>query len=112
DALNVYTANQWVAQIPTQSLVGLYSSNDYRLGWYADCYNESGGVDITNCTAVNDNGWEIQKWNAEQGNYADDYPLIRIAELKLIQAEARYRTSGIAAGLGPLNELRSARGLE
>jgi hypothetical protein len=111
DALNAYTANQWLAQLPTQSLVDLYENGDNRLGWFGPCSNEAGGGNESGCTAANDNGWEIKKWNAPQGQFADDYPLIRIAELKLIQAEARFQEAGIAAGMEPLNELREARGL-
>src|SRR5699024_7696084 len=63
------------------------------------------------CNNANENGWEIQKWNAEQGQFADDYPLMRIAELKLIQAEARFHTGNAVSGLQVLNELRAARGV-
>ena len=110
-SLNVYTANQWVAQLPTQSLIDLYGSDDNRLGWFGPCSNEAGGA-VSGCTSANANGWEMKKWNAEQGQFADDYPLMRIAELKLIQAEARYYDGNqdVVAGLVPLNELRTARG--
>lgn len=111
NALNPYTADQWVAQLPTQSLIDLYDSDDNRLGWFAPCYDNANNSAVSGCTSVNDNGWEIQKWNGELGQYADNYPLMRIAELKLIQAEARFNTSGVASGLVPLNELRQARGL-
>lgn len=111
NALNAYTANQWVAQLPTQSLIDTYNENDHRLGWYAPCFSEADDQSPGGCNNANDNGWEIQKWNAEQGQFADDYPLLRIAELKLIQAEARFRTGGAVPGLQVLNELRAARGV-
>lgn len=108
---NVYTATQWMAQIPTNSLIDLYEASDYRLGWYAPCFNDDEGSPESNCTSVNDEGWEIQKWNGDLGQYADNIPHMRIAELLLIQAEARLNTSGISAALAPLNNLREARGL-
>ena len=127
DAINVYTANQWLAQTPTQSLMNVYSAEDNRLGWYGLCSNEAAGGYSTICNAthpeipsvvvssstgpVTISTLESRKWHAEQGQFADSYPLIRIGELKLIQAEARYQTQGVTAGLVPLNELRTARGL-
>src|SRR5690625_537300 len=113
NALNAYTANQWVAQLPTQSLIDTYDENDHRLGWYAPCFSEVDGQSPGGCNNANENGWEIQKWNAEQGQFADDYPLMRIAELKLIQAEARSQAGegNVASGLQVLNELPAAGGV-
>lgn len=113
NGLAAYTSDQWVAQVPTQFVLDLYEEDDYRLGWYAPCFNDQGGNAVEGCEDVNDEGWEIQKWGGEKGNMADDIPYMRIAEMYLIQAEARAKASGdYQDGLEPLNTLREARGLD
>lgn len=112
NGLAAYTASVWVAQLPTNFVIDLHDSTDYRLGWYAPCFNDYGGVAPTGCTEVNDEGWELQKWNGEKGNAADDIPYMRLSEMYLIQAEASAKANNsVAAGIGPLNTLREARGL-
>ena len=110
-----------MAQVPTQEQLNMYdaSGNDYRLAWYAECNNEDGGGD-QGCPATHpsinsgNSPLEIQKWNGDLGNYADNVPHIRVAEMYLILAEARLPSNG-ATGTGitatPLNDLRAARGL-
>jgi len=110
NGLNAYTADQWNAQVPTQDLRDLYDAADYRNAWYAPCFEEANNSD---CTGSAITGEEIQKWNGDKGNFGDDIPYLRAAELKLIQAEARARDAGAvtASALSPLNDLRQARGL-
>lgn len=113
NGLAAYTSTVWVAQVPTQKVLDLYDPADYRLGWYAPCFNDRGGVSVTGCDDVNDDGLEIQKWGGEKGQQADDIPYMRLAEMYLIQAEAEAKASGdYTDGLGPLNTLREARGLD
>jgi hypothetical protein len=121
NALHAYTSTQWMAQVPTQDQLNMYdaSGSDYRLAWFAECNNEDGGGDA-GCLATHpsinsgNSPLEIQKWNGELGNYADNIPLLRVAEMYLILAEARLPSNG-ATGTGitatPLNDLRAARGL-
>jgi len=108
--LAVYTARQWTSQVPTQFFLDRYDPADWRLaGWYAPCATQPeapGG-----CDGVNTAGVAVTKWNGYKGNFVDDIPYLRVAELYLIQAEAAAKSSGIAAGVGPLNTLRAARGL-
>lgn len=119
DALSAYTSQEWSALAPTQKVLDLYSNEDPRLAWYAPCFDEIGGEAVDGCpashpaipTAGPDQGLEIQKWSAEQGNYADDIPYFRIAEMKFIQAEARL-LGGLGNALAPLNEMRAARNME
>ncbi|HEX6982919.1 MAG TPA: RagB/SusD family nutrient uptake outer membrane protein [Balneolaceae bacterium] len=112
NGLAAYTATYWIAQVPTNFVIDLYNAADNRLGWYGPCFDNSAGAPEDGCTDVNDEGWEIQKWNAEKGNATDDIPYMRIAEMYLIQAEARAKANNsVAAGIGPLNTLRQARGL-
>lgn len=116
NALAAYTTRQWIAQVPTQDLIGLYNeSDDVRYdAWYAPCFDEIQGASVqTQCQAVNNPGFEIQKYNAEQSTpYADDYIHLRVAEMVLIQAEAELNTAGVTAAIGRLNDLRDERGLD
>jgi len=112
DAISVYTSIQYGAQLPTQDLMSLYGSNDARRdAWYEPCYNEVADEAFSGCTGVNNQGLELHKYASEQGvsRYADDYSHLRIAEMVLIQAEARLRTSGVSAAIGRLNDLRAKR---
>jgi hypothetical protein len=111
NAISAYTSREWMAQIPTDELIDLYPAGDMRLdAWYGKCFDEIGGAYPSGCANINADSLELQKYNAEQGNYADDYVHLRVGELKLIQAEARLEgASGDPAA--PLNDLREARGL-
>ncbi|MCS3658818.1 RagB/SusD family nutrient uptake outer membrane protein [Salinibacter ruber] len=112
NALAAYTSRQWIAQVPTQDLIGLYGSSDARLdGFYGPCFDEIQGANVQGqCENINDPGFELQKYNAEQSTpYADDYVHLRVAEMVLIQAEARLNTSGVSAAIDRLNDLRQQR---
>ena len=114
NGLAAYTASQWVSQVPTNFVIDLYDAADHRLGWFGPCTNEQQGTDLSGtCTSVNDEGWEIRKWQGENGNLSDDIPYMRLSEMYLIQAEAKLKEPGgtVLAALGPLNTLREARGL-
>ncbi|MDZ7771928.1 MAG: RagB/SusD family nutrient uptake outer membrane protein [Balneolaceae bacterium] len=114
--LSAYTSEQWIAQVPTQSLMDLYSNDDARLAWYAPCFEDGNSTALNNCWATHptieggSRTLETQKWNAEQGQYIDDVPLFRVSEMKLIQAEARINGAP-GDPLAPFNELRQARGI-
>lgn len=115
NSLAAYTAMQYNAQLPTQDLLGLYPEDDPRVAaWYGPCFNDISGDPVTGCEAINDAGFELQKYAAEQGasTFADDYTHFRIAEMVLIQAEARLRTMGPSAAMDRLNDLREQRGAE
>lgn len=110
DGLASYTSTTWVAQLPTNFVIDLYGQDDSRLGWYGPCFNQRAGTVPADCDAVNDEGWEVQKWAGEKGSQADDIPYMRIAEMYLIQAEAAAKANNDpTAGLDPLQELRDAR---
>ena len=114
NSLAAFTSVQYVAQLPTQDLISLYEAGDPRLAaWYEPCFNEVDGTVPSGCDLINDQGLELQKYAAEQGvsEFADDYVHLRIAEMVLIQAEARLNTSGVTAAINRLNDLRAARGL-
>ena len=54
---------------------------------------------------------ECGKWRGEKGNFVENVPVIRYAELLLISAEGRARSGGEAAALTSLNQLVTNRGL-
>jgi len=110
DGPAAYTAEQWSAQLPTNVVLDSYEAADYRLGWYAPCFDSFNGAAESDCASVNDEGFELQKFNGELGSLADDLPYMRIAEMYLIQAEAAAKDAqSVAAGIAPLNTLREAR---
>ena len=111
DALSAYTSREWMAQIPTEELINAYPDGDLRLeAWYGKCFDEISESYPVGCQNINADSLELQKYNAEQGNYADDYVHLRVGELKLIQAEARHE-GNLGNAAAPLNDLRTARGL-
>lgn len=113
DALSAYTSIEWLAQLPTQDLISLYGDGDARRdAWYEPCFDETVSEPETGCSDVNDEGLELHKYASEQGisRFADDYPHLRIAEMYLIQAEARLNASGVGAAISRLNDLREQRG--
>lgn len=107
-ALHAYTADLWVAQIPTQDAIDLYDASDWRNGWFAPCFNDRDNASVDCSPGA---GLEIQKWNGEKGQYADDVPLFRIAEMLLIKAEGELKSGNTAGALTALNKLRNARGI-
>jgi hypothetical protein len=112
DGLAAYTSDQWVAQVPTQFVIGKYEDDDYRLaGWYRNCIaNQTVGGTASSCELVNDPAVAVTKWNGRKGNLADDIPLVRVAEMYLIWAEAAAKAANSpAAGQAPLAALRTAR---
>jgi hypothetical protein len=112
DAISAYTTIQWQAQLPTDDLVDLYDADDPRLAaWYDPCFDEANNELKEGCSIINEPGFELSKYSSEQGvsRYADDYIHLRVAEMYLIQAEARLNASGVTAAIGRLNDLRDGR---
>jgi len=110
DGLAAYTSMQWFGQIPTQDLIDLYEPGDSRLAaWYTPCFNDVTNSATNICSAVNSGNFELHKYAAEQGQFADDYVHFRYSEMLLIQAEARYYNSGSADAINRLNDLRADR---
>ena len=107
-----YTADGFLAQLPTQFLIDKYDAADYRLGWYEDCTTTQLNplTQPTNCDAVNTNGLVITKFGGEKGNSVDDMPMMRLSEMYLIRAEGLAKDANSpAAGVAPLQTLRDAR---
>ncbi|MDX1672394.1 MAG: RagB/SusD family nutrient uptake outer membrane protein [Balneolaceae bacterium] len=109
-SINTYTENQWNAQVPTPSLRALYDAADARNAWFAPCTIDNSGNQDCSGSALT--GEEFAKWNGEKGQFTDDFPHIRFAELILIQAEARLFTNPTTTeAINRLNDLRANRGL-
>ncbi|MBD3616390.1 MAG: RagB/SusD family nutrient uptake outer membrane protein [Gracilimonas sp.] len=107
-----YTADGFLAQLPTQFLIDKYAAGDHRLGWYEDCTTTQLNplTSPTGCDQVNTNGWAIVKFGGEKGNSVDDMPMMRLSEMYLIRAEALAKDANSpAAGVTPLQTLRDAR---
>jgi starch-binding outer membrane protein, SusD/RagB family len=112
DGLAAYTSNQWVPQVPTQFVIDKYDADDYRLdGWYRDCLaHQTAGAPANGCATINNLAASITKWNGRKGNLADDIPVIRVAEMYLIWAEAAAKAANNpASGQAALAALRTAR---
>jgi hypothetical protein len=112
NGLAAYTADQWVPQVPTQTVIDKYDAGDYRLAtWYIDCQvQQSTGAPATGCSTINSLSASINKWNGWKGNLADDITYMRVAEMYLIWAEAAAKAANSpAAGVAPLQTLRTAR---
>ncbi len=93
------TNRQWGDFGVNPELVALYPSGDIRLSL------------LKNATVSGIQLQFLDKWNANKGNFAQNLPVIRLAELHLIRAEARAEQNNIAGGLAELNALRAARGV-
>jgi len=107
-----YTADGFLAQLPTQFLLDQYEAGDHRLGWYQDCTTTQSNplTQPTNCDAVNTNGLVSVKFAGEKGNSVDDMPMMRLSEMYLIRAEALAKDQNSpAAGVTDLEILRTAR---
>lgn len=117
NALASYTSTQYLPLVPTQDLMDLYSVNDARLAWFAPCFDETVQQVAPNCFATHPaiaGGTkliELHKYTGDLGTFADNVPLIRVAEMVLIQAEARLNTQSAASAITRLNDLRNSRGL-
>ncbi|WP_103665539.1 RagB/SusD family nutrient uptake outer membrane protein [Gracilimonas amylolytica] len=107
-----YTADGFLAQLPTQFLIDKYDAADHRLGWYQDCTTTQLNplTSPTNCDAINTNGFAITKFRGEKGNSVDDLPMMRLSEMYLIRAEGLAKDqNNPAAGVPDLETLRTAR---
>jgi len=86
----------WFDVIPSENLLDVFEEDDYR----------------NHLFAVADDGFPYTlKWNCSTGNVDDNVPLIRVAELYLIKAEAHAELDQIVPALDNLETLQSARGL-
>jgi hypothetical protein len=93
------TNRQWGDFGINPELVALYPAGDTRLSLLRTA--TVSGIQLQ----------FLDKWNANKGNFAQNLPVMRVAELYLIRAEARAAQNNVAGGLADLNALRAARGV-
>src|SRR5690606_33636332 len=93
------TNRQWGDFQINPELLALYPDGDNRLSILRTA--AVSGTDIT----------FLDKWNASKGNYAQNLPVMRVAELYLIRAEARAEQNKLTEALADLNTVRTARGI-
>jgi hypothetical protein len=93
------TSRQWGDFSLNPELKALYPNGDHRLSILTPGSGNSPTIEY------------LDKWNAWKGNFAQNLPVMRVAELYLIRAEARAEQNKLTEGLADLNVLRAARGV-
>ena len=97
---NVFNSAQFIVTASNE-LLATYEEGDVRRATWTETTRTgaSGTVNRSN------------KWLGTKGDFLENLPIIRAAELYLIRAEARFRTSDAAGARADLNALRTNRGL-
>lgn len=98
---NVYSSAQFILTA-SDELLDSYEEGDIRRETWTETTRSgaSGAV------------YRSNKWLGTKGDFLENLPIIRAAELYLIRAEARFRTGDEAGARSDLSALRSNRGLE
>ena len=97
---NVFSSAQFIVTASNE-LLAAYETGDVRKDtWVA-----------TTRTGASGTVYRSAKWLGTKGDFLENLPILRAAELYLIRAEAKYRTSDAAGARADLNALRSKRGL-
>jgi len=97
---NVFNSAQFIVTASNE-LLAAYETGDIRRATWTE----------TTRTGASGTVYRSNKWLGTKGDFLENLPIIRAAELYLIRAEARYRTSDAAGARADLNALRSKRGL-
>lgn len=96
-SLTVPVAGGFYSLRPSPEFLATLEAGDVRRGFIV-------------ATTGSNPGPAYSKYRGSLGNYADNIPVIRYAEVLLNRAEARAEQSNIAGALADLNQLRAARG--
>ena len=99
-AANVLPSAQFIVTASNE-LIAAYETGDIRRATWTET-TRSGATGVV---------YRSNKWLGAKGDFLQNLPIIRGAELYLIRAEARFRTSDEAGARADLNALRSKRGL-
>ncbi|NOS94321.1 MAG: RagB/SusD family nutrient uptake outer membrane protein [Cyclobacteriaceae bacterium] len=95
---NLLSGSQYCVAASAE-LIAAHESGDVRRNLYVT-------------SAATSNKPQVRKWPAEKGAFVENIPVIRRAEMYLIQAESRARVGGNDAGAQTaINTLRTNRGL-
>lgn len=97
---NALPSAQFILTVAPE-LYAAYEANDIRKAAWTET-TRSGATGVV---------YRSNKWLGAKGDFLQNLPIIRGAELYLVRAEARYRTGDAAGSRADLNALRSKRGL-
>lgn len=97
---NVLPSAQFILTVSNE-LYASYETGDIRKTAWTET-TRSGATGVV---------YRSNKWLGTKGDFLQNLPIIRGAELYLIRAEARFRTGDEAGSRADLNALRSKRGL-
>lgn len=97
---NVFNSAQFIVTASNE-LLATYETGDVRRKTWVE----------TTRSGASGTVYRSAKWLGTKGDFLENLPIIRAAELYLIRAEARYRTNDAAGSRSDLNALRSKRGL-
>ncbi|MFC3417512.1 RagB/SusD family nutrient uptake outer membrane protein [Algoriphagus hitonicola] len=98
---NLFASAQFILTA-SDELLATYEEGDVRRDtWVATTRSGADGT-----------VYRSDKWTGSKGDFLENLPIIRAAELYLIRAEARYRTGDEAGARADLSALRANRGLE
>lgn len=100
-AANVFASAQFILTA-SDELIESYEEGDIR----RDTWTE------TTRSGADGTVYRSNKWLGAKGDFLENLPIIRAAELYLIRAEARFRTGDAAGARADLSALRANRGLE
>lgn len=97
---NVLPSSQFIVTASNE-LLASYEDGDVRRSTWTET-TRSGATGVV---------YRSNKWLGAKGDFLENLPLIRGAELFLIRAEARYRTGDEVGARADIDALRSKRGL-
>ncbi len=97
---NVFNSAQFIVTASNE-LLAAYETGDIRRATWTE----------TTRSGASGTVYRSNKWLGTKGDFLENLPIMRAAELYLIRAEARFRTNDAAGAISDLNALRSKRGL-
>lgn len=97
---NVFPSAQFIVTA-TSELLESYEEGDIRRATWTETTRSGASGPV----------YRSNKWLGHKGDFLENLPIIRGAELFLIRAEARYRTGNLSGSRADLNALRAKRGL-
>lgn len=97
---NVFNSAQFIVTA-SDELLASYEEGDIR----KDTWTE------TTRSGASGTVFRSNKWLGTKGDFLENLPIIRAAEMYLIRAEARFRTGDATGAIADINALRGKRGL-